>query len=46
MSFADSMLTEDLAQLRQRLLYHPLWEHIIDGTLNISRLRLFALQCL
>src|ERR1700737_2022336 len=44
MSFADSVLTEDLTQLRQRLLYHPLWERIIDGTLEISRLRLFALQ--
>ena len=44
MSFADSMLTEDLAPLRQRLLYHPLWERIIAGTLAVSRLRLFALQ--
>jgi pyrroloquinoline-quinone synthase len=44
MSFADSVLTDDLTQLRQRLLYHPLWERIIDGTLEISRLRLFALQ--
>jgi pyrroloquinoline quinone (PQQ) biosynthesis protein C len=44
MSFADSMLTEDLAPLRQRLLYHLLWERIIDGTLEVSRLCLFALQ--
>jgi pyrroloquinoline-quinone synthase len=44
MGFADSILTEDIAQLRQRLLYHPLWERIVDGTLEVARLRLFALQ--
>src|SRR5579862_4395603 len=44
MSFADSLLTEDLAPLRQRLLHHPLWERILDGTLEVERLRLFALQ--
>jgi pyrroloquinoline-quinone synthase len=44
MSFADSLLTEDLSVLRQRLLYHPLWERIMDGTLAIERLRLFSLQ--
>lgn len=44
MSFADSMLTEDLTALRQRLLYHPLWQRIEEGTLEVARLRLFALQ--
>ncbi|HLI06284.1 MAG TPA: iron-containing redox enzyme family protein [Ktedonobacteraceae bacterium] len=44
MSFADSILTEDLEPLRQRLLYHPLWTEIEQGTLRRERLRLFALQ--
>lgn len=44
MSFADGILTEDLTALRQRLLYHPLWQRIEDGTLEVERLRLFALQ--
>lgn len=44
MSFADTLLTENLEPLRQRLLHHPLWEQIIDGTLDVARLRLFALQ--
>lgn len=44
MSFADGILTEDLTSLRQHLLYHPLWQRIEDGTLEIARLRLFALQ--
>src|SRR6266702_8986664 len=44
MSFVDSLLTEDLKVLRNNLLHHALWEHIIDGTLEIGRLRLFALQ--
>ncbi len=44
MSFADTILTEDLEPLRQRLLYHPLWEGIEAGTLERERLRLFALQ--
>ncbi len=44
MSFADTMLTVDILALRQRLLYHPLWQQIEDGTLEIARLRLFALQ--
>src|SRR5436853_6193518 len=30
--------------LRQRLLYHPLWTGIENGTLERERLRLFALQ--
>jgi pyrroloquinoline-quinone synthase len=44
MSFADTVLTEDLTGLRQQLLYHPLWQRIEVGTLELARLRLFALQ--
>jgi thiaminase/transcriptional activator TenA len=44
MSFADKLLTEDLAPLRERLLHHPLWQAIEDGTLEVERLKLFALQ--
>jgi thiaminase/transcriptional activator TenA len=44
MSFAAALLTENLEPLRQRLLYHPLWRGIEDGTLDRERLRLFALQ--
>src|SRR2546427_10173317 len=44
MSFADTILTENLEPLRQRLLYHPLWTGIEAGTLEPARLRLFALQ--
>jgi len=44
MSFADSMLTEDVAPLRQRLLYHPLWTGIENGTVRRETLRVFALQ--
>jgi len=44
MSFADSILTQDMQPLRQALLYHPLWTGIEDGTLPRERLRLFALQ--
>ena len=44
MSFAHTILTEDLEPLRRRLLYHPLWERVVAGTLERERLRLFALQ--
>ena len=44
MSFADSILPDTIQELRQRLLYHPLWQHIEDGTLERARLRIFALQ--
>lgn len=44
MSFADHLLTENLEPLRQQLLNHPLWQKIENGTLEVSRLRLFALQ--
>src|SRR5260370_30975157 len=44
MSFADSILTEELEPLRQRLLYHPLWTGIEDGTVQRETLRVFALQ--
>src|SRR5438094_4916563 len=38
------MLTEDMAPLRQRLLHHDLWKRVEEGTLEVARLRLFALQ--
>src|SRR5437660_3560300 len=44
MSFADHILTEDLHPLRQRLLFHPLWTGIEQGTLLRETLRIFALQ--
>src|SRR5581483_1343779 len=44
MSFADSFLTEDLQPLRQKLLYHPLWTGIEQGTATGEQLRRFALQ--
>lgn len=44
MGFAEMVLTEDMGPLRARLLHHSLWEHIMDGTLDVARLRLFALQ--
>ncbi|HJT54983.1 MAG TPA: iron-containing redox enzyme family protein [Ktedonobacteraceae bacterium] len=44
MSFADTILTENIEPLRQKLLYHPLWQGIETGTLKRERLRLFALQ--
>lgn len=44
MSFADTLLTENLEPLRQRLLHHELWRRIEDGSLDVARLRLFALQ--
>ena len=44
MSFADHLLTEDLDPLRQRLLFHPLWTGVEQGTLPRETLRVFALQ--
>jgi pyrroloquinoline-quinone synthase len=44
MSFANSILTEDIQLLRQRLLSHSLWTGIEDGTLGYETLRVFALQ--
>jgi pyrroloquinoline-quinone synthase len=44
MSFADNILTEDIQPLRQRLLSHPLWTGIEDGTVRRDTLRVFALQ--
>jgi pyrroloquinoline-quinone synthase len=44
MSFADQILTENLEPLRQRLLFHPLWTGIEQGTLPRETLRVFALQ--
>jgi pyrroloquinoline-quinone synthase len=43
-SFADGILTEDMTPLRQRLLRHALWNRVEEGTLEVARLRLFALQ--
>jgi thiaminase/transcriptional activator TenA len=44
MSFADGILTENLEPLRQRLLFHPLWIGIEEGTISRETLRIFALQ--
>ncbi len=44
MSFADTLLTEDLQSLRQKLLAHPLWAGIEQGTVTREQLRRFALQ--
>src|SRR6266480_1057641 len=44
MSFTDGFLTEDLEPLRKRLLFHPLWTGIEQGTLPRETLRIFALQ--
>jgi thiaminase/transcriptional activator TenA len=44
MSFADTLLTEDVQPLRQKLLYHPLWLGIEQGTVTREQLRCFALQ--
>jgi pyrroloquinoline-quinone synthase len=44
LSFADSIVTPDITVLRERLLSHPLWQHIEQGTLPVERLRIFALQ--
>ena len=44
MSFADTVFPKDIQDLRQRLLHHPLWQQIEDGTLDRARLRVFALQ--
>ncbi len=44
MSFAEGILTEDLEPLRQRLLFHPLWTGIEEGTISRKTLRIFALQ--
>jgi len=35
MSFADDILTENLAPLRRQLSHHPLWTGIEDGTLAV-----------
>ncbi|MEO7020876.1 MAG: iron-containing redox enzyme family protein [Ktedonobacteraceae bacterium] len=44
MSFADALLTEDLQPLRQKLLDHPLWTGIEQGTVTREQLQRFALQ--
>jgi pyrroloquinoline-quinone synthase len=42
--FADSLLSDDIRQLRQKILSHRLWSEIENGSLERSGLRLFALQ--
>lgn len=44
MSFADALVSADIQRLRERLLHHALWQGIMNGTLEVARLRLFALQ--
>ncbi|GHO55001.1 iron-containing redox enzyme family protein [Ktedonobacter robiniae] len=44
MSFADSIVSADIQQLRAYILGHALWRRIEEGTLEPERLRLFALQ--
>jgi len=44
MSFADELLTEDIQPLRQKLLYHPLWTGIEQGSVTREQLQRFALQ--
>ncbi|EFH89305.1 TenA family transcriptional regulator [Ktedonobacter racemifer] len=44
MSFADSIVSADIQQLRAHILGHSLWRRIEEGTLEPERLRLFALQ--
>jgi pyrroloquinoline-quinone synthase len=41
---ADTIIPDDIRSLRQKLLHHPLWNGIEAGTLERSRLRVFALQ--
>lgn len=33
-----------MTPLQERILYHPLWQGIENGTLEVARLKLFALQ--
>ncbi|HEY0752361.1 MAG TPA: hypothetical protein VGD98_00150 [Ktedonobacteraceae bacterium] len=44
MSFAEAFLVEDLGPLRQKLLYHPLWTGIEQGSVTVGQLQCFALQ--
>ena len=44
MAFLDGLLSPKTKALRQRLLTHPLWQGIQDGTLPHARLKMFALQ--
>ena len=44
MSFANSILTEDLAPLRQRLLSHPLWTGIEEGTSRFAAPHQLSIQ--
>lgn len=44
MSFAESILTDELQSLRQKLLFHPLWIGIEEGTVTREQLQCLALQ--
>jgi pyrroloquinoline-quinone synthase len=44
MDFVETVITDDIRQLRQKLLNHSLWDGIEAGTLGIPRLQQFALQ--
>jgi pyrroloquinoline-quinone synthase len=44
MTFLDALITQATGSLRARILEHPLWSGIEDGTLEKERLALFALQ--
>lgn len=44
MGFADEFVTPEIAELRQKILQHPLWQGIKDGTVSRKVLQIFALQ--
>jgi pyrroloquinoline-quinone synthase len=44
LSFADKITTDEIRALRHKILHHKLWDEIQAGTLDKSRLKLFALQ--
>lgn len=42
--FGEKIATDEIRALRSKILDHALWKRIEDGTLELSKLRLFALQ--
>jgi pyrroloquinoline-quinone synthase len=44
MSFADELLTENIQPLREKLLFHPLWTGIEQGSVTSEQIQRFALQ--
>lgn len=44
MGFADQFVTPEIINLRQRILQHPLWQGIREGTVSRHTLQVFALQ--